>query len=539
MRSLPVTRRSLSFSFALVCAGLILTGCSRGSRSHTGTQQVFRYPIRIEPSTLDPALSPDLDTNELLQNVYEGLVTFDTNNAVAPSLAERWDVSPDGKTYTFHLRAALFHNGRMVIADDVKYSLERALWKETRSPVAANYLAGIVGLEAVTSGLRRGLEGVKVLDSRTVSIALDHPRGYFLGSLAYPTGNVVCREAVEKNGGRIDGPAQAIGTGPFRMAEYHSHARVVLTAFESYWGGRPKLDRIERPVVLDFQTSRAKYLAGETDLCLPAFSDFKNDRNDPRLKAEARVIPQAGVWYLAMQQRLQPAFRNPLVRKAFAQAIDKDEICKLACQGLLPRAEGFVPPGVPGYNPKIRALPYDPQAAKRLLEQAGYPNGRNFPHLTLVYLQNQPEIEACAQIVRAHLKENLGVEVDLQAREAATFFSDTGAKENVAFFFTGWLADYIDPQDFLSTMLRSGAKLNHLGYSNPAFDALCDRADALQEMDKRIPLYQQADQIVADEVPVIPIYYAGQPVLVKPYVRDYPINLLNLAMPHKTTSVKR
>src|SRR6185369_11579224 len=156
---------------------------------------------RFEPATLDPACLNETPTQEMLQNVFEGLVAFDSDNRIAPRLAERWEVSPDGKTYTFHLRPnARFHNGRKLTSADVKYSLERALWKETRSGVAATYLAGIVGSAEAATGKRRDLPGVTLPDPETVVIRVTKPRGYFLGELAYPTGWVVCREAIEKNG---------------------------------------------------------------------------------------------------------------------------------------------------------------------------------------------------------------------------------------------------------------------------------------------------------------------------------------------------
>ncbi len=247
---------------------------------------------------MDPARLQDVYTSELLQNVYEGLVTFDAQNRVVPQLAERWQVSPDGRTYTFHLRTlARFHRPirRAITAEDVKYSLERALWPETRSPTAAGYLAGIVGTEAVAAGKQKDLQGVKVVDPHTLTITLDRPRGYFLGALAYPTGWVVCREAIEKHGGVLDEMA-AIGTGPFMIEKYQHGARVTLAANPDYWGGKPPLERIERPVVLDPQTAHVMYENGEVDACGPALTDYVEDQKRPALKAESRLLPQANLF---------------------------------------------------------------------------------------------------------------------------------------------------------------------------------------------------------------------------------------------------
>jgi oligopeptide transport system substrate-binding protein len=519
---------------------LLPVGCGRG-RNAAGTAAVLRYPLVMELATLDPARNNDIYTAELLQNVYESLVAFDAHNRIAPALAERWEVSADGRTYTFHLRAnSRFHApfARPVTAADVKYSMERALWPETRSPVASNYLAGILGVGDVAAGKRRDLPGVQVVDPRTLTITLDRPRGYFLGALAYPTGCVVCREAIEKNGGLFD-EKTAIGTGPFILREYQHGAKVILDANPDYWGGRPRLARIERPIVLDPQTAHLMYENGEVDMIQTARADYVNDQKDPALKAEAKLLPQASVFYLVMHPRLQPAFRDSRVRRAFAEAIDRDQIVRIASLGVWTRADSFMPPGMPGCNPGIRKLPHDPAGARRLLAAAGYPGGRNFPRLTLVYVERQPELSAAAQIIRADLQQNLGITADLQEREMTTFFNDTGNQEKVPFFLTGWIADYPDPQDFLSTLLRTGAPLNHVGYSNPKFDSLCDRADAERDMNKRIPDYRQADQIAMDDVAVFPYAFDKQPMLIKPYVRDYAANLLVFMLPHKTTRIQR
>lgn len=491
----------------------------------------------IEPATMDPARIVEGATGDLLQNVYEGLVAFDEKNRIVPMLAERWDVSPNGKTYTFHLRPnARFHNGRPVEAQDVKYSLARALWPESRSSSSLNYLGAIAGAEDVAAGREKELSGVTALDARTVRITLTRPRGYFLGSLSYYTGWVVCREAIERNGGRLDEKA-AIGTGPFKLQEYRHGAKVTLTASPNYWGARPALERIERPIVIDPSTRHLMYENGEVDICPVAASDYLRDQTDVVLKNQLHLLPQAGVNYVMMHPRLEPAFRNPRVRRAIAQSIDKNEIVRVASHGLWTRADGLVPPGMSGWNPHIRRIPFDPPAARKLLSEAGYPGGKGFPNLTLVYTQSQPERSAAASIIRASLQKNLGISVSLQEREAALFVNDRRA-EKMAFYLGVWDADYLDPQNFLSTLLRSGAPLNNFGYSNPRFDSLCDRADEEADMSKRTLLYQQADQIAMDDIALFPIIYGSGRLLVKPYVRGWRRNLMGM-LPQTKTRVGR
>lgn len=514
------------------------TGCGRSTRNSAAGGTTLRYPIVIEPATFDPARINDVYTSELMQNIYEGLVTLDANNAVIPALARTWETSSDGKTYTFHLDpGAKFHNGRPVTSDDVKYSFERALWKETQSQTAANYLGAIIGVADVVAGKTRTIAGVKVIDPHTLAITIDKPRGYFLGMLSYPTGWAVCKEAIEKNGGRLDDKA-AIGCGPFALKDYRHGAKVTMEAFSGYHGGKPLLSGIERPIVLDYQTAHIQYENNEVDFCFTALNDYVNDAKSPTLKDQTLLRPYASVNYIVMHPGLQPVFKKSKVRQAIAMAIDREDIVRHAAHGIWQKAEGFLPPGLAGYDTKTRGSVYDPVQARQLLAEAGYPDGKGFPRLTLVYVEKQPEVADSASIVRDNLKQNLGITIDLQEREAGTFFEDTGTKERIPFWMAGWIADYPDPQDFLSTLLRTKAPLNHVGYSNAQFDALCDQADAEADMNKRIPFYQQADQIATSEVAVLPLYYLKQQFLQKPYVKDLAVNIMQ-PIPHYKTRIVR
>ncbi len=396
----------------------------------------------------------------------------------------------------------------------------------------------MVGLQQVLDGKSKHLEGLRVIDPSTVQITLDKPRSYFLGTLAYISNSIVCKEAIEGRANSID-PKGAVGTGPFKMSEFRAGSMVVLVANTEYHGGRPKLDRIERPIVINMQTAHAKFEAGETDEVDTTVSDYKADSNDPKLKAQARVFTQAGTWYIGFQERIQPIFKDVRVRRAIAMAIDKDDITRIASSNAYPRADCFVPPGMLGHNDKINRIPFDPAGAKKLLADAGYPGGQGLPRLTLVYAESNPETAAAAQRIRAHLKSNLGIEIETQEREAATFFRDTGANENVAFYVGSWFADYLDPQDFLSAILRTAAPINHLAYSNPKFDALCDAADSEKDQNKRGEMYKQADQIAMDDAAIIPIFHGAQPALLSSRVVNWKPNLMFPAAQHLTTSISK
>ncbi len=496
---------------------------------------MLRYALAEEPKSLDLAVVESANTGEMLQNIFEGLVLYDKNSRIGPWLADSWELSPDRRTYTFHLNPqATFHPpyARPVTAADVKWSIERALLPETKSPIAPAWLDQIVGAKDVLAGKTRDCAGIAVIDPRTVAITTVRPAAYLLAELTNVA--VYCREAVEKGGGHIDA-SNAIGTGPFRLTEYQRGRRVVLEANPAYYRGRPKINRIERPIVIDAHTARVQYDGSETDLCRDSFADYAKDQRDPQLAGQSLLMPLAGVNYLVMQPERQPAFRDRRVRRAFAEAIDRDAIVRIAFHGVMLKATGFLPPGTLGYNPRLKSAPFDPADARRLLAGAGYGASHPFPHLVLEYIQQPPEIGATAAIIRDNLKENLGIAIDLREREAATFFGDAG-KKRMPFYMMGWVA--LDPHDYLAVLMRTGGRFNTFGYSNPHLDEAVDSGDAEPDTAKRALDYARADQIAVDDMVAVPIDYHPIPYLVKPYVHDLDYNLEGLT-PHVHTYVQR
>jgi len=211
--------KAASYTIVLAVLAMAVVGCSKGNfseRSSAGKENIFRYPISTSLTTLDPAKVQDGDTIDAIQQVFEGLVKFDEKNQVVPNIAEKWDISPDGKTYTFTLNKGVkFHNGREVVADDFKYSIERAANPLFSSPTASSYLFAIDGYDDVAKKKTKALRGIKVVDKYHLAITSDKPRPYFLGLLTYPTAYVVCKEALN-NGGEINQVPQMIGTGPYK-----------------------------------------------------------------------------------------------------------------------------------------------------------------------------------------------------------------------------------------------------------------------------------------------------------------------------------
>lgn len=490
-------------------------------------------PQTAEPTTLDPAQVQDGPTIEFHMHVFDGLVQWTPQNRLAPALAEKWEVTNGGRTYVFRLRRNVrFHNGRLLTARDMVYSLTRSLDPRLASPVAMVYLSDIVGAREYHEGKAPSVRGLEAPDDATLRITIDAPKAYFLAKLTYPTAYAVCREAIESTGGRVT-ERSMIGTGPFRLAEYRRGDRILLDRNPDYFEGPPRLARIERRILLDNGTRHDKFEAGELDITDVSMAMYRADRQNPRLAPLIRMFERPSVYYLALNQRAYPPFRDRRVRQAFAHAVNKAQIVRAVHEGVPRVAEGILPPGVPGFDPDFRGLPYDPERARRLLAEAGYPGGRGLPPLTLSFRASVDDIRNTAVAVAGDLEKNLGIAVRLDETEWATFLKRRNSGE-MPFYFLRWAADYLDPQNFLSTMLHSRAPENTLGYSNPEFDRLCEAADVMQDPAGRMALYRRAQRIAVDDAPWVPIYYQKDVELWNPRLRGVEDCALG-HLPHKRT----
>lgn len=522
----------------LLLALALAIGCARGGSepaapAASAAEQVLRLAQTAEPTTFDPALVQDGPTIEVLMHLYDGLVRWTSKNELAPAIAQEWEVSEGGRVYTFTLRPDVrFTNGRKVVADDFVYSMTRALLPATASAVATTYLNDIVGAIEVAEGKASTLAGVQALDERRLRIKIDQPKAYFLAKLTYPTAYAVCREVVEPAGGKID-ERNAVGTGPFKLAEYRRGERIVLVANDDYFEGRPRLDRIERLIVLDAGTRHQMFEAGQLDIVDVSTADLEQDRADPKLSRLLHSFDRPAVFYCALNQRAYPPFADRRVRQAFHHAIDRDRLVKTVLQGAVPVARGVIPPGVPGHDPSFRGLPFDPVLARALLSEAGYPDGKGLPPLTLTFRERTPDLKRVAEVVAEMLRTNLGVTVTLRELEWGKFLAERN-RGTMPFYFLRWMADYLDPQNFLSVMLHSRAPENTLGYSNPEFDRLCDLADTMQDREQRLLLYRQAEAIVVEDSPWIPIYFQRDHELWNPSLRGVEDSLMG-HLPHRRT----
>lgn len=505
--------------FLWLALALVL-GCQSksGTSAQRGGQQVgdhvLNWPMPNDPTKLDPASVEDGDTIDILQQVYEGLVGWNDKTELTPNLAERWDVSKDGKTYTFYLKKGVkFHNGAEMTAEDVKFSWDRAATPSVQSTTADTYMTDIVGFKEMRAGSAKSISGVRIVDPYTLEVKILEPKAYWMMNLTYPCYFVVPKTTPMK-------PITTdmmIGTGPFKLGTYNLRQYIEVVRFDEYHGGKPLLERIRRQVGKDAQMRRQLYENGEADWVSLERQDKPMIDANPELKKALTIVDRPAIWYVGMNINQYPPFKDKRVRQAFAMAIDKDRIIREGFDNLNLKAEGIIPPGIPGYDETFKGYQYDPEQARKLLAAAGYAGGKGLPPMKLNFRVDRADARRVSEMVQQDLDKNLGVKIELQGLEWGTFLK-LRADGTLPFIHLRWAADYPDPQNFLSLMLRTGARENTLGYSNPQFDALCDSADKEMNPTKRLELYRRAQRIVVDDAPWIPIYFQRDLELVRPGV---------------------
>lgn len=469
-----------------------------------------------EPVTLDPALVTDAYSAEYVVEIFSGLVTLDEELNVVPDIAERWEISPDGRVYAFYLRPeACFHDGKPVTAWDFKYSLERACDPDLGSVVASSYLGDIVGAQAMIRGETGELEGVRVLDDHTLEIGIDAPKTYFLAKLTYSTAFVVDRDNVEAGG--VQWARQPNGTGPFRLTRIDS-SKIVLDRNERFYAGPPFLESVE--FVLSGGNPMSMYEDGQLDVVEVGVSDIERvlDPSNP-LHLELSVAPQLNVQYLGLNTSLAP-FDDTKVRQAFAHAVEREKLAGLVLKDTVVPAAGILPPGLPGHSEDLQGVgvTFDPKRARELLAESGYGSAEALPPITLHIGGESGILPRAIEAILAMYEENLGVSLSVEEVAWPTFLKDVLAGR-CQMFSLGWMGDYPDPQDFLDVLFHSQSENNHTGYENALVDELLERARTESDSRTRMALYRQAEEIIVAEAPWVPLWHGKEYLLVKPRVR--------------------
>ncbi len=490
---------------------------------------MLHLALSTAPTTLDPAKVQDVETAPVLMHVFETLVDYDEGSKIAPRLARSWTVSDGGRTYTFSLAEARFSNGKRFTSRDVRDSWYRALAPGLTSPVASTYLGDVVGATEIAQG-RKAVLGVETPDDRTLVVHLRRPFGAFLGKLTYPSAAVVDTEA--SGAGEITGIAKAVGTGPFVMKAMEADRRVELAASPTS-RERPKLAGIEFSVARDAETRLNLYRQGRLDLLTLDRAQIAGVQRDAKLGKELRFVERPAVYYLLFNPKAYPPFANPAVRRAVAMAVDRGRIAR-SVLGALEPAERWVPPSVLPQGPGVPLPPFDPAGGRAELARAGL-KGEALPPLELAVRSDNADARAVSEAVASDLAKGLGMRVEPRAMEWGALLKARNRAE-LPCAYLNWTADYVDPENFLSALLTTGAGVNFDRWSNPEFDRLCAAGDSASDPALRARSYAAAEGIVLRALPRLPLYFGRDPVLVSPRVRGLRTNALG-TMVHLTTVV--
>ncbi|OGK84472.1 MAG: hypothetical protein A2050_07360 [Candidatus Rokubacteria bacterium GWA2_73_35] len=504
----------------VVVLAALAGAAARGEAPRPGG--TLRAVFSADPPTLDPAQATDTTSSAVIRQVFDGLLELDETLTPVPALARSVRVSPDGRVYTFALRPGVrFHNGRELRAADVKYSFERAA-KGKRPWVFEK----IAGARDFTKGAAGAIAGVRVVDDLTVELRLDRPFAPFLHLMAYDAAAVVPRDEVERRGPGF--ASHPVGTGAFRFVSWRRDDQVVLERFPGHFRGPAPLERVVFRIIPAEITRFNEYRAGQLDLTDIPTGQCRSVQADPQLRGEAAVWPTLGTHGLRFNVE-KPPFSDARLRRALAHAIDPTIVVERLLEGCVHPARGILPPALPGYSPAIRRPPLDRERAKRLLAEAGYPGGRGLGPIAFNF--NTGDLnQRIAEVLQAQLRE-IGVALELRRLDWAAHIKvvDDGS---AVFFRQGWIADYPDPENFLTVLFHSrniGAAGNTSRYRNPAVDRLLDEADAMTSGPARFGRYHQAEQTIVDDAAWISLYHYSSRALVKRHVKGLERSALSSA----------
>lgn len=483
-------------------------------------QQVFRY-LLLEPTSLDiSVVTYNADNTQFL---FERLVMLDENNEMAPGAAERWTRSDDGKIWTFHLRrAARWSDGRPITAHDWEYSYKRLL-----DPMSGNVFAffyyDIKGAKAVNQGKVKDLDtiGVHAVDDYTFVIETERPCPYLPYITSFPTSAPSPRWQVEKYGPKWTEPGNCVSNSSY-MLDTWDHGQQMSYILNPHYTGLHK-GYLERIVGLFFTGAGPGTLAYENnEVDRQGISPMDIDRmmRDPVLSREIHRSPYPATWYLFFKTE-QPPFNDVRVRQAITRAIDRKGLCSIVMRDTAEPAYTMIPTTLPGYvGDKYQYIQqYDPAQAKRLLAEAGYPDGRGFPRTDMWLRQAAPNIKAAAIAVQGMLKSTLGININVRDQEQKVF-TDNMVSRDIPMAMIGYTYDYPDPSDMLGLVWHSQpAGYGRHDWKNPVFDDLVDRAAVELDQAKRMLMYDEAERVLADDVGGVFLFHPLTVELRKPWLK--------------------
>ncbi|MDO8885287.1 ABC transporter substrate-binding protein [Candidatus Oleimmundimicrobium sp.] len=492
---------SLVVFIILVVSVVMVAGCVPKEKAEEEGKTFNAF--LMEPVTLDAAHSQESEGIQVAKQIYDGLVDYNPETLeLTAAMAESWEPNEDASVWTFNLKKGIkFHNGRECQAEDFVYSWSRVASKDTASEVAY-HLSPIKGFNDCQEGKAGTLAGVKAIDDYTLEVSLDYSYGEFPVTLGHPVFFPVPKEEVEKWGDKFS--EYPVGTGPFKFAEWTHDQHITLERFDDYYGDAARLDKVVFNIFADEETGYLEFEAGNLDDCQIPMGKIKEVQD--KCGERALINPMLGIYYYGLNMQTEPWKDNVELRKALNYAIHRAIITDVVWEGSRVPATGIIPAGIPGF--KENAMPYmfDQLKAKDLLEKAGYPDGKGLPKLTLGYNTGSSH-DKVAQAVQAQMKE-VGITFDITGYEWGAYLDKIQAEE-ITFFRLGWSADYPTMDNFLYPLFYSenaGAD-NMVYYNNSDVDKKLLEARRETDEAKRRKLYQEIEQIVLEDAPIVPIAF--------------------------------
>ena len=509
----------------LVCFFCFACGRRESTVTRANREGVLHISIGSEPTDLDPQTVTGLGDAKVIQSLFDPLVTFEPGTlAPVPALAERWEISANGLNYTFHLRAdAKWSDGSTLSAQDCVDSWRRIL-TPTLAADYAYFLYLIRGAEAFHKGLTTDFAtvGAVARDARTLAVTLTHPAPYFLQILLNSPWRPVNVRAIAavgdayRRGTPWTKPGNIVTSGPFVLKEWSAHQRVVVEKSPTYYDrARVRLNAVHFYPTDSIDAEERAYRSGQLHatwaLPLAKILPLQREKN-PALRIDYNLE----TLFFRLNVRRAP-FTDARVRRALSLGVDRDTIAgKILPGGRLP-APAFIPGILKGYTPPAGQV-YDLEAARRLLVEAGHPGGAGLPPIEILY-NNSEILRLVAEAIQQMWRRDLGLDVRLVNQEYKVVFANRRSGDYQV-LLGSWTADYLDATTFLD-MWRGDSGNNHTGWSDPAYDALSDRANTIADPAARAAVLAQAETLVLDAAPIVPIYFNTHVYLLHPAVKGW------------------
>ena len=511
---------------AALTAGLALTGCGGSKTSDTtdntaGAESESAAEVKgVDVDTtgyLVAALTSDIQTADVQKtsedyevpfNIFDRLVDIEVDDngtsKIVPSLAESWDISDDGLEYTFHLRQGVkFHNGNDFTAEDVAYTFHRLLTVE--GGVNTEFIDQIKGADELLAGETDTLEGVEVVDDYTVKVTLKEPFAGFLASISSPGVSIYDSEATEAAGEDFGmDPAVTVGTGPFEFSSWSFNNQLVLTRNEDYWKGASELPGVVIKIIPDTETQSMMFESGELDILDLDYAADSVDRFTETYPDQIVQGPRVGITYFTMNFNQEP-FQDVRVRKAVQMSIDRQAILDALYGGRGQVEQGIFPHGLIGFNPDQEEIKYDPEAAKALLAEAGYPDG--FDMEIAADSSSSDTVTMALEIISDQLAE-VGINAEIRNYDESTWL-ETRKSGELGSFMSTWSADYNDPDNFIYTFFgtEEKTKIRSINYPDTDVMARVAKARTIVNDDERLAEYKALEEkIVHEDAAWVPMF---------------------------------